>query len=65
MNPYGMELYAETRLEQAREDAAIRRLLKATRRDSEEPSRLRRWLRLDHRNAAARNARPLASASAK
>ena len=57
MNPYGMELYAETRLEQAREDAAIRRLLKATRADNEQPSRLRRWFRLGHRDAAARNAR--------
>ena len=61
MNAYGMELYAEVRLEQAREDAATRRLLRAARAGNEQPSRWRRWLPLD-RVATSRKAR-LAEAS--
>jgi hypothetical protein len=57
MNPYGMEIYAETRLEQARESAATRRLLRAARADSEQPSTWRRWLRLARRGATGRKAR--------
>jgi hypothetical protein len=62
MNAYGMELYAATRLEQAREDAATRRLLRAARAGTEQPSRWRRWLRLDRSSAAPRTSR-LAEAS--
>lgn len=62
MNPYGMEIYAETRLEQAREAAATRRLLRAARSGNEQPSRWRRWFRPDRRDAAGRKAR-LAEAS--
>jgi len=61
MNAYGMEVYAEVRLEQAREAAATRRLLRASRAGNEQPSRWRRWLRLD-RVATGRKAR-LAGAS--
>jgi hypothetical protein len=57
MNAYGMELYAQTRLEQAHEDADIRRLLRVARAGTNEPSRWRRWLRLDRRSTAARRAR--------
>jgi hypothetical protein len=61
MNAYGMELYAEGRLEQAREEAATRRLLRAARAGYEQPSRWRRWLR-SGRDATGRKAR-LAEAS--
>jgi len=54
MNAYGMELYAQTRLEQAHEDADIRRLLRAARAGNDKPSRWRRWLRLDRRDAGRR-----------
>jgi hypothetical protein len=57
MNAYGMELYAEIRLEEAREDAATRRLLKSARAGTEPPWWLRRWLRLDRSVVAARQAR--------
>jgi phage terminase large subunit-like protein len=50
MNTYGMELYAQVLLEQAREDADARRLLRAARADTERPSTWRRWLRLDRRS---------------
>ena len=62
MNAYGMEVYAEVRLQQAREGAATRRLLRAARAGSEQPSRWRRWLRLDGRGPTGRKAR-LAEAS--
>jgi phage terminase large subunit-like protein len=62
MNPYGMEIYAEARLEQAREAAATRRLLRAARAGSEQPSTWRRWLRLDGRGVMGRKGR-LAEAS--
>jgi hypothetical protein len=62
MNAYGMELYAQVRLEQAREDAATRRLLRAARAGSGQPSLWRRWLGLDGHGATAREAR-LAEAS--
>lgn len=62
MHPYDMEIYAETRLEQAREDAATRRLIRAARAGIEQPSTWRRWLRLDGRGATRRKAR-LAEAS--
>jgi hypothetical protein len=54
MNAYGMELYAETRLQQAHEEADIRRLLRTARSGTEQPSRWRHWLRLDRH--AARHA---------
>jgi hypothetical protein len=62
MNAYGMELYAETRLEQAREDAETRRLLRAARASSEQPSGWRHWLRLARPGATGSAAR-LADAS--
>ena len=62
MNPYDMENYAETRLEQAREDAATRRLIRAARAGIEQPPMWRRLLRFDGRGATRRKAR-LAEAS--
>jgi hypothetical protein len=62
MNAYDMEVYAEVRLQQARDDAATRRLLRAAGAGSEQSSRWRRWLRLDGRDATGRKAR-LAEAS--
>jgi hypothetical protein len=61
MNAYGMEVYAEVRLEQAREEAATRRLVRSARAGNEQPSRWRPWLRLD-RGATGRKGR-LAEAS--
>jgi hypothetical protein len=62
MNANDMEIYAQTRREQVREDADIRRMLRAARVGSEQPSRWRHWMRLDRRGAAGRRAR-LAEAS--
>jgi len=62
MNVYDMEVYAEVRLEQAREGAAIRRLLRAARADTEQPPMWPRLLRFDGRGATRRKAR-LAEAS--
>jgi hypothetical protein len=56
MNAYGMELYAATRLEEARKDAATRRLVRTARGRTEGPSRWRRWLRLDRGTSAGRKA---------
>jgi phage terminase large subunit-like protein len=57
MNVYDMELYAQTRLDQAREDADIRRFLRAARARTNQPSRWRQWSRLGRRGAG-RRARP-------
>jgi hypothetical protein len=57
MNVYDMEVYAEVRLEQAREDAATRRLIRAARAGIEQQPMWRRLLRFDGRRATRRKAR--------
>ena len=67
MDMYGMEIYAETSLAQRREEADIRRLLRAARAAAAETdgstgrigARWRRWLR----PGMARSSTPLAEAS--
>jgi hypothetical protein len=54
MNAYGMELYAQIRPEQRREETDIRRLLRAARPESTGGSWRRRWLRLGGSRPSAR-----------
>jgi len=61
MNVYDMELDAQTRLEQARADANVRRLLRSARAGTEHPSRWRHWFRLDRDDAAGRGRLPEAA----
>ena len=66
MDMYGMEIYAETRLAQRREEADIRRLLRAARAAAEgdgSAERVGAWWRRWLRPGTARPSSPLPEAS--
>lgn len=67
MDMYGMEIYAETIVEQRRDEADIRRLLRASRASAAETNgsggRVGAWWRRSLRPGSARPSTPLPEAS--